>query len=358
MSYEAELAAIGKRADDQAATHAVLQQGWIAERDAAVGKVMHLEAQIAELQAELDTFRPKWTRNGLPLAGQTLLGGTVGTPDVGVVRRYARGGDTPSAVAMGCIADHAAGAIPWVSFKLPVSWDSAATGGADVWAQAMATELGKLAGPVWIAIHHEPEGDGDLATWVRIQQRLMPYFKAAGSNIATSIILMGWHQWLSTAGTYSMDKCWPGAAFVDIVGFDPYNFYDTTKSGTTTKNYAWDELSAYYQPIRAWLQARGLTDTVRWAIAETAISDSAFTVAQGHKAPNGKTVATRGPGSQWLARAYDDMKAAGGIALTYFNVAGTVNSEPGDWTWPLSGQKLAAFQTLAARADRRNTEST
>ena len=50
-----------------------------------------------------------------------------------------------------------------------------------------------------------------------------------------------------------------------------------------------------------------------------------------------------GTGADWLTRAYDDMKAMGGIALTYFNVSAATNNEPADWTWPLNPTKTTTY---------------
>ena len=36
----------------------------------------------------------------------------------------------------------------------------------------IATKLSKLNGPVWIAFHHEPENDGDITLWTKMQARL------------------------------------------------------------------------------------------------------------------------------------------------------------------------------------------
>ncbi len=94
-----------------------------------------------------------------------------------------------------------------------------------------------------------------------------------------------------------------------------------------------------------------ITPETVWAIAETGYSDTAASIPRNYVAPNGKTVSTAGTGADWLTRAYDDMAAAGGVALAYFSVAGTVNNEPSDWTWPItSNQTLRAVCAVASEA--------
>lgn len=306
--------------------------------------------------------RVGYAENGIPLYGQVYLGAAtttsypafeqeVGGP-TGVHRTYYQSNGVSSAVST-AMADHAAGRVPWVSFKLPYSWSQMKAGAGDAWAQDIANRLGALDGPVWVAFHHEPEGDGPPADWVAIQQRLSPIMQAK-PNIAYSIILMGWHQFYSTNSNTSMAALWPGKEHVDILGFDPYNWYDTTSNSGGDKTYSWTELNSYYSKINAWLDSTGNSD-VKWAIAETGYTDSAANVTQNMTSPDGKKISTRGPGSEWLTRAYDDMRAQGGIALTYFNVAPGVNNEPADWTWPLSTQlKKDIFSDILERSNHYN----
>ncbi|MCB0919404.1 MAG: fibronectin type III domain-containing protein [Actinobacteria bacterium] len=300
-----------------------------------------------------------FSARGLPLNGQVLFGGATiedvsqlensvgGT--MGVRRSYYRAGQEDAALAR-AESDLAAGRLPWMSFKLPYSWSRMAAGDGDAWARDLAERFGQLDGPVWLAMHHEPEGDGDHADWVAMQQRLSPIFRAQ-PNIAYTIILMGWHQFFSGNASLSMETFWPGKQYVDVLGFDPYNFYDTTRSNGA-KNWAWDELDKYYAKIVNWMQTSGNSD-VAWGIAETGYSDGAADIPQNYTAPNGKTVSTQGSGADWLTRAYDDMKTRGGVALSYFSVAGTVNNEPADWTWPItSNPKRQKFADILARSDK------
>ncbi len=256
---------------------------------------------------------PNFTTNGIPTNGEVLFGAAtidditnlesqVGGP-VGIRRSYYKAGQEGSAIAR-ATDDIAHGRVPWLSFKLPYGWADMANGRGDAWATDLADRLGQLNGPVWIALHHEPEGDGNHPDWVAMQRHLSPLFRQH-DNIAFTIILMGWHQFLSGNTAYSMDNFWPGKEHVDVLGFDPYNFYATTRSNGTM-NWAWDELSKYYDGITKWLRNSGNQD-VPWAIAETGYSDTAASIPRNYVAPNGKTVSTAGTGADWLTRAYDDM---------------------------------------------------
>jgi hypothetical protein len=322
---------------------------------------------IADLTKQRDEWKAKYeaavtpppppVTNGIPVKGRTLFGAAssdlgaleskVGT--LGVYRSYWQANQQAAAISR-ANADTAVGRIPWLSFKLPSGWAAMASGSGDAWATSLANELGAVKGPVWVALHHEPENDGVMADWVKLQQRLAPIFKAK-PNIAYTMILMGWHQWMTTS-VNSMDALWPGKQHIDLVAFDPYNWFDTSNSAGK-KSYAWDELkTAYYDKITAWLAKTG-NESVAWGIAETGYANTAAAVPQNHVAPNGKTVSTRGSGADWLTRAYDDMKAAGGAVLTYFDVSAAVNNEPTDWTWPITTEpKISVVRNIVAKADR------
>ena len=267
---------------------------------------------------------------------------------MGIRRSYYQASQVSAAVDR-ARADLVAGRVPWLSFKAPASWAAMATGAGDAWAQDLANRLGGLPGPVWVAVHHEPEGDGPAADWKAMQQRLSPIFRAK-PNIAYTMILMGWNQFFANKADQSLDVYWPGKQYIDVLGFDPYNWYDTSNS-SGAKNYTWTELREYYTKITAWLDATGNSE-VKWAVAETGYTDTAAAMPQNGTAPNGKRVSALGSGADWLTRAYDDMKAMGGIALTYFNVSAATNNEPADWTWPLNTTKTTTYTRVLANSDR------
>ncbi len=76
-------------------------------------------------------------------------------------------------------------------------------------------------GPVWLALHHEPRGDGVASDWVDMQQHARKLIDKYSSNIALVGILNGW-DFLQRGGSPRSlpHACWHG---VDIMGFDSYN---------------------------------------------------------------------------------------------------------------------------------------
>ena len=303
-----------------------------------------------------------FSQRGIPQNGQTLLGaaawsdaeldafedqvgGTLG------VRRSYFGTNSASSAAKAASEDLAAGRLPWLSFKVPYSWSKMARGDGDAWARDIANKLGEVDGPVWVAFHHEPEGDGYIPDWVAMQRRLSPIMRQK-PNIGFSIILMGWYQFFSNRSDLSMDAMWPGRQYVDVLGFDPYNWYGTSKKSTGEKKYTWDEMKWYYDAITGWLQDTG-NQSVAWAVAETGYTDQAADMPRRGTAPDGRVVSERGSGADWLTRAYDDMKAAGGAALSYFNVGPNRTGEPQDFSWPITSQpKLGKYREILQRSDR------
>ena len=126
--------------------------------------------------------------------------------------------------------------VPWISFKLPYSWEEMRDGRGDTWTRQLARRMAKLNGPVWLAFHHEPEGDGDLRAWTAMQARLAPIVRRTAPNVAYSIILTGWNQ-LYGDRAYSLNKVWPRSTKIDLVGFDVYDKYGVPtekRSGSRT----------------------------------------------------------------------------------------------------------------------------
>ncbi len=237
--------------------------------------------------------------------------------NLGVRRTYYGGSQVDKAVAV-AKADLAMDRIPWISFKLPYSWAEMAAGKGDAWTKDLATKLNKLNGPVWLAFHHEPEGDGDIKQWTAMQARLAPIVRASASNVAFTIVLTGWHQFFGNA-QYSLDSLMPKNIKVDMVGVDVYNFYGTVKDGKTNTKMT-DFAKSYFKPLNAWTSAHGMA----WGVAETGFTDSASNV-----------------DPQWVTNTYNLMKANNGVAFTYFNT--TLNSIA---NWALSTSvKKTSFST-------------
>jgi hypothetical protein len=220
--------------------------------------------------------------------------------NLGVHRTYYGASQVDKAVSVSK-ADLAQNRIPWISFKLPYSWSEMAAGKGDAWTRDLSVKLSKLNGPVWVAFHHEPEGDGDIKQWTAMQARLAPIVRASAPNVAFTIVLTGWHEFFGAA-EYHLDNLMPKNTKVDMIGIDVYNFYGVVKDGKTTTKMT-DFAKSYFQPLNAWTKAHGMA----WGVAETGFTDSA---------------ATKEP--QWVANTYNLLKANNGVAFTYFNT--TLNS--------------------------------
>lgn len=225
--------------------------------------------------------------NGDPSSFEQEVGGKLG-----IRRTFYSPTQVDSAVTT-AKTDIANKRIPWISFKLPHSWNDMAAGKGDAWAKDLVAKLDALQGPVWLTFHHEPEGDGPIKDWVAMQKHLSPIVKSS-DNIAFATILTGWHQ-VSGEEQYSLENTWPGDGLVDIIGFDVYNYDQTVKNG---KVRGTSPMDTYFQEFEAF----SAKHDVEWGIGETGINNEA---------------AASDPA--WMQRTYDQIVNRGGIAMSYFN---------------------------------------
>lgn len=302
---------------------------------------------------------PAWSSRGVPLAGQALFGAASVNPtqdplpreaqlgaSLGIHRTYWRGNQQEKAVNRATL-DLQSGRIPWLSFKAPyapgtatrLTWAEMAAGAGDAWAADLAQQLGSLPGPVWVAIHHNPESlraSEDVQNWKAMQQRLSPFFRAY-PNIAYTVILTGYYQFRVglQEPALSMEALWPGAQYVDVTGFNPYNRYGTLKPSGNL-NTTFTEMKEYYTPMGIWSASVG---GAKWGLAESGYTDKAAA-----------------KDANWLSRAYMDLKTAGGVAFTYWDgltqSADESSIEPAG-TWILDNPaKLSIFAQLLKGSDR------
>ncbi|MBS4752889.1 cellulase family glycosylhydrolase [Nocardioides sp. zg-ZUI104] len=272
------------------------------------------------------------SERGIPSCG-TLVGAAYGSntdpapleeqlgAHLGIRRTYYTSGQVDKAVAT-AEADLAADRLPWISFKLPYSWADMAAGEGDDWARDLATRLAALDGPVWVAFHHEPEGDGDIQEWRKMQERLAPIVRKSAPNVAFTVITTGWHQFYGDP-EYSLAKIWPRDVKIDVAGFDIYQSYGVVKAGKTRSR--WTDLgTSYFAKIAEWAKA----NDVAWGLAETGVTNTAAAV-RPEEIP--RTVA--------LMRTY------GGIAYTYFDT--TLNSIA-PWALTTAAKRSAFAEALKA----------
>ena len=237
--------------------------------------------------------------NSDPTSLESTLGG-----QLGVRRTYYTASGVAKAVT-NASADLAAGRLPWVSFKLPYGWAAMADGAGDAWARDLARRLAALPGPVWVAFHHEPEGDGDIQQWRRMQEHLAPLVRGTAPNVAFTVVVTGWNQFYGDP-KYSLSQIWPRGVTIDVAGFDIYQQYGVVKNGSTTTK--WTDFGKYFTLISAWAR----TANVRWGLAETGVTSAAVKARP--------TI---------IADTVRQMVSYGGIGYSYFDT--TLNSIA-DWS--------------------------
>ena len=160
--------------------------------------------------------------------------------------------------------DIAHGRVPWVSIKTP-SWAAVGAGSYDRELDEFLRNLDSLGGPVWLTVHHEPEGGGGVnapddpagpAGHRAMNRRVRQRMQATGTdNIALALILMEW-TWDDRSGR-NPDQWWESGVY-DIVGIDPYKETEATI------------IDAEWFEVRAWAAARGVDVAVgEWGMRGT-----------------------------------------------------------------------------------------
>ena len=219
-------------------------------------------------------------------------------------------------------SDIAVGRVPWVSIK-PPSWAEMAAGNHDTLIDDMLTKLGALNGPVWLTIHHEPDGGGGvtapddpagpaghLAMNARVRQRMA----ALGvTNIALAPILMT-YSWLPTAWHRNPDLWWDSDIY-DFMGVDHYR-----DSGSL--------LTSRWNDVRAWGYTKGVDINVgEWGLKDIPGNEDAI-----HEWHQMTITSHTTPGRARVSGvAYFDSDRGAGEAM--------------DGYWTLLGARLAAFHT-------------
>lgn len=160
--------------------------------------------------------------------------------------------------------DIAHGRLPWVSVKTP-SWAAMAAGTYDAQIDDMLRALDALPGPVWLTIHHEPEGGGGVnapddpagpAGHVAMNRRVRQRMTALGvDNIALAPILMT-YTWTAASGR-NPDVWWAPGIY-DFLGVDHY------------KDAQASLLDSTWSTVRQWAAARSVDVAVgEWGMRGT-----------------------------------------------------------------------------------------
>ena len=268
-------------------------------------------------------------------SGPMLYGAGGGNVDrtgtgIGIDRWYGGAGDVDKAITK-AKANNSAGIRTWMSFKLPYSWAQMASGSGDAWARDLFTKLDALNFQVWVAFHHEPEGDGVTSDWRKMQDHLSRMVPGGtAGDIKFWLIVTGWHQENGTTAAYKWDVLYPTGAPIYGIAYDypylqyGYEWQDGNK--TTTMNTNWVEGSVWVDK----LAARAASYGVKAAIGEYGYSDEAFA-----------------KDKAWLDRFITAARNKKLLAVAYFDTQ--LNSVRSWWLGPPDSAKRAYFYQVMRR---------
>jgi len=215
--------------------------------------------------------------------------------------------------------DLAHGRLPWVSIKTP-SWAAMAAGDYDDQIDELLRGLDALPGPVWLTIHHEPEGGGGVnapddpagpAGHVAMNRRVRQRMTALGvDNVALVPILMSW-TWDARSGR-NPDEWWAPGIY-DFLGVDHYQEQQASL------------LTGVWYDVRRWAKAHNVDIAVgEWGMRGT---DSAA----GDRVTEWYNAAVNSAGDGQGARV---------IGLCAFD------SNLNEGYWELQGEQLTTFWNL------------
>jgi hypothetical protein len=211
--------------------------------------------------------------------------------------------------------------LPWVSIK-PPSWAEMAAGQHDSEIDEMLTALAGVAGPVWLTVHHEPEGgggvnapddpagpSGHVAMNAHVRERMTAL---AVKNVALAPILMAW-TWDPASNRNPEDWWQPG--IYDFLGVDHYRDAEATL------------LTPTWATVRTWAEQKGAD------------------VAVGEWGMRGSDAAAGQREHEWYdAAAGSNADGAGARVVGLSAFDSNLNSPTGGWE--LMGEQLSAFWDL------------
>lgn len=128
-----------------------------------------------------------------------------------------------------------AGMVPIISYKVsPYSWAQVASGAADADLKNVVTKLNAIPGKKFVALHHEPNGDGTPSDWSSMQIHALPILKT-GRDISVGVIGNGWW-WSSRAQGLSDAEIaqWIPSKVIeisDVIAADTYQDVNLVESG-------------------------------------------------------------------------------------------------------------------------------
>lgn len=214
----------------------------------------------------------------------------------------------------------AAGRMPVVSFKIPGNdWAGAAAGRYDGQLKTLAGNLAALPGRVFVAIHHEPQGDGTPADFAAMQRHVLPLLSPP-SNVVAGVIANGF--WWSAQGQGISDAEIAQWLPADVLRLAEVVAADTYQGGLTAN--PGEDAGVKIRRLSEWANRVGVN---RLGIGEYNGLDAASITAAGN------------------AILADPRFAFACI----FN--SSQNNRPGV-NWTLTGDRLAAFKDTVTRSRR------
>jgi hypothetical protein len=128
-----------------------------------------------------------------------------------------------------------AGRYPVLSFKVPNDdWRGVANGRYDSALRNLRNALANVDGQLFVALHHEPAGDGSASDYARMQRRALPIL-GAPANVDAGVIVNGfWWSAKAQGLTDSEIAQWlPGdvRARAEIVAADTYHGGTVSRPG-------------------------------------------------------------------------------------------------------------------------------
>lgn len=223
-------------------------------------------------------------------------------------------------------ADIAADRLPLISMKTP-GWAEVASGRQDATLDSMLRQLDAAGGPVWLIVHHEPEGGcntscaangmddiGGAPAWRAMQVKIRERMNVVGTkNIAFFPAPMAW-TWDPASGRNPEDWYVPG--IWDGYFVDAYCDFNCSDKGKTTLT------STQWVNFSKWADAKGIPyGTAEWGM-------------RGSDAAAGQAV------QDFWENGFKNNKDI--IGLAYFDSA--LNSPNG--SWELVGSQLTTFQNI------------
>jgi hypothetical protein len=197
---------------------------------------------------------PGYVRWGAAVGGNsdpTQRHETPSGKSMGIRRTYYSWANATTKMIDTARSDLAKDRLPWVSIKTP-DWALMASGQFDGEIDSMLRALDDVGGPVWLTVHHEPEGGGGAAgpddpsgapAWRAMQVKVRERMTAVGTkNIAFAPTLMSWT--FDPESGRNPDDWWVDGVW-DFAGIDHY-YMKRPGAPLTEDDQAWTRARAFY----------------------------------------------------------------------------------------------------------------